>query len=272
MPSPADPHQLASLERRMRRLYALRALDVTPPGAASPLRITLPADPDAPLDRFAAVLQHGAPADADSDTAERGTAAEQARRAVASGARMPYWGLLWPSGIALAGTLLGADEMPLAGAHARALELGCGLGVTAAAALRRGLRLVAADCFAEALLFTRYNALRNAPRAPDTRLLDWRTPAGRAACLRAAPLDLLLAADVLYEEDDLAPLLDLAPRLVRPGGAFWLAEPGRRVSRAFVAAATARGWRDDESVYEQPWPPDGDVVRVAVHRFTHLAA
>ena len=155
-------------------------------------------------------------------------------------------------------------------AGGRALELGCGLGVTAVAALQGDIRLVAADCFAEGLLFTRYNTLRNGPRAPDTLLLDWRTVAGRAACLRAAPLDLLLAADVLYEEDDLAPLLDLAPRLVRPGGAFWLAEPGRRVSRAFVAEATARGWRDDETVFDQPWPPDGDVVRVAVHRFTGL--
>src|SRR5262249_58938009 len=105
-------------------------------------------------------------------------------------------------------------------------------------------------------------------QAPATQLLDWRAAAGRAACLVRGPYDLLLAADVLYEEEDLAPLLDLAPQLLAPGGIFWLAEPGRRISRAFVTAACARGWHDDEIIYEHPWPPDGDRVRVAVHRLT----
>src|SRR5258707_8499480 len=100
--------------------------------------------------------------------------------------------------------------------------------------------------------------------------MDWRGAAGQAACLAAGPFALVLAADVLYEREDVAPLLALASALVAPGGAFWLAEPGRRVSRAFVAAAGARGWDERETLYERAWPPDGDVVRVAVHRFTGL--
>src|SRR5262249_31218603 len=82
----------------------------------------------------------------------------------------------------------------------------------------------AAHCFAETLAYCRYNALRNAGRAPRTLLADWRTAAGRAVLERAGPFDLLLAADVLYEPEDIAPLLDLPPRLLAAGGAFWLAE------------------------------------------------
>jgi predicted nicotinamide N-methyase len=178
---------------------------------------------------------------------------------------MPYWGLLWPSGLALAEALLAGPDL-LRGR--RTLELGCGLGVTAAAALDTGALLSAGDCFGEALLFTRYNALRNTHCAPRTLLLDWRTEAGRAACVAAGPFDVLLAADVLYERENVVPLLDLVPRLLAPGAQFWLAEPGRRVSIGFVAEACARGWHDEEAIYERAWPPDGDRVRVVVHRFT----
>jgi hypothetical protein len=82
-----------------------------------------------------------------------------------------------------------------------------------------------------------------------------------------APYDALLAADILYEQDDLEPLLDLVPRLLTPGGAFWLAEPGRLVSRAFVQATAARGWRDESTDYERIWPTEEKPVRVVVHRY-----
>jgi predicted nicotinamide N-methyase len=256
------------LEWRATALYPLRRLDLTLVGASRPYRIVSPADPDAPLDRVAgggATPTPGSWEEGDPSCAQR--AADHARRATASGARMPYWGLLWPSGLALAEALL-AEPSILPGA--RVLELGCGLGVTAAAALSMGAELIAADCFAEALLFARYNTLANAEREPRTLLVDWRDAAGRAACLAAGPFALVVAADVLYEREDVAPVLELVPQLMMPGGAFWLAEPGRRVSRAFVAAAQARGWGERETVYERAWPPDGDVVRVTIHRFTGL--
>jgi hypothetical protein len=126
------------------------------------------------------------------------------------------------------------------------------------------------DCFSEALLFTRYNARGNIGREPRTVLADWRSVEGRAACLDLGPLDVVLAADVLYEEEDIAPLLDLVPQLLAPGGTFWLAEPGRRVSTIFVEAARARGWDGRTRIRDRAWPPDGDVVRVAVHRFEQV--
>ena len=41
------------------------------------------------------------------------------------------------------------------------------------------------------------------------RALDWRSAAGREACVAHGPFDVALAADVLYEQEDQAPLLDL---------------------------------------------------------------
>ena len=260
----AGEHRAARLRVRMARRFALRDLDLRFPGASRVYRIALPADPDAPLDRFAARI---ARATSDPDAARAFGAAAGAREAVAAGTHMPYWGLLWPSGLALAEAALARPDLVRG---RRVLELGCGLGVTATAALDAGSRLWAADCFGEALLFTRHNALRNGLEAPRTLLLDWRTEAGRSACVAAGPFELLLAADVLYEHENVVPLLDLAPKLLSSGGEFWLAEPGRRVSTAFVAEAHAHGWQDEETVFERAWPPDGDHVRVAVHRFTHV--
>jgi predicted nicotinamide N-methyase len=251
---------LLRMWRRLQRRYPLRELPLPLSGLPEPAIITLPADPDGPLERMAAIQAAGA-----RRTVVTGQgAARDAQRAVLSGAHMPYWALLWPSGMALGEALLAAPEVA---PHGRILELGCGLGVTAVAALRAGASLWTADCFAEALAFCRFNALRNTGRRPHQLLLDWRGEAGQKACVAAGPFALILAADVLYEPEDIAPLLDLIPRLLTPGGAFWLAEPGRRVSLIFTQAALERGWRDDSIAYERVWPHDTKPTLVTVHRY-----
>jgi predicted nicotinamide N-methyase len=250
---------LQRLRRQLQRRYPLHELSVPLTGLAEPALITLPADPDGPLDQMAAIQ-----AGAHRRVVTGAGAARDAQRAVLSGAHMPYWALLWPSGMALAEALLAAPEVARAG---RTLELGCGLGVTAVAALQAGVALWTADCFAEALAFCRYNTLRNTGQRPHPLLLDWRGIAGQAACVSAGSFALVLAADVLYEPEDVAPLLDLIPRLLAPGGAFWLAEPGRRVSLAFATSAAERGWRDEPTVSERVWPHDTQPTRVTVHRY-----
>jgi predicted nicotinamide N-methyase len=251
---------LQRLHRQLQSRYPLHEFLVPLAGLAEPALITLPADPDGPLDQIAATQ-----AGAQGRNVSGEGAARDAQRAVLSGAHMPYWALLWPSGMALGEALL-AD--PVIAQQGRTLELGCGLGVTAVAALHLGVALWAADCFAEALAFCRYNTLRNTGKRPHPLLLNWRSAAGQEAAIAAGPFSLVLAADVLYEPEDIAPLLDLVPRLVTPGGAFWLAEPGRRVSLAFTRAATERGWRDDPTEDDRVWPHETQPTRVTIHHYT----
>ena len=287
-PPANDAEPIAHLRERLERRFALRDLPLDLWGASAPLVVTLPADPDAPLDEMAAqqaarrVAEANAPLNMtqsavasasdqhdntydERDESDAARAADVARATVASGAHLPYWALLWPSGLALAEALLA--EPAVAGGK-RTLELGCGLGVTATVALQLGARLTVSDLFDDALLFAGYNTRRGAGRAPTALLLNWRTSEGRERLRSAAPFELLLAADVLYEPEDLEPLLALAPALLQPGAPFWLAEPGRKASRAFVEAALERGWRDQPSIVERAWPPDGDVTRVTIHRFS----
>ena len=55
---------------------------------------------------------------------------------------LPYWAELWPSGVALAAEIA---HDPAIVQGRRVLELGCGLGVTAIAAMRAGADLLITD-------------------------------------------------------------------------------------------------------------------------------
>jgi predicted nicotinamide N-methyase len=153
----------------------------------------------------------------------------------------PYWSVLWRSGVALAREL---DGVPLRGR--RIVELGCGLGVPSIVAARAGADVLAADSCTEALTLVARNAGENDVRL-ETAAVDWEEP---AELVKRAPFDLVLAADVLYERGNVAPLLSLLPRLAPEA---WLADPGRPAADAFLTEAGRR------------WPVETrvrDVVRI----------
>lgn len=148
--------------------------------------------------------------------------------------RLPYWAELWPSGRVLADRLAAAD---LAGR--RVLELGAGLGVPSLVAALGGAEALATDWYEPALAFARLNAARaGVPLA--TMLVDWREPP--AALVEAAPFDLVVAADVLYEPRNAEPLAALLPVLVGGAGEAWVADPRRPDARPFLDALAGAGW------------------------------
>ncbi len=134
---------------------------------------------------------------------------------------VPYWSVLWRSGVALARELDGAG---LGGR--RVVELGCGLAAPSIAAARAGASVLATDAEPEALALLKRNAAENEVRI-DAAVIDWADP---AELVRRAPFDLVLAADVLYERSGVASLLGLLPRLAPEA---WIADPGRPAAEAF---------------------------------------
>jgi predicted nicotinamide N-methyase len=142
---------------------------------------------------------------------------------------VPYWSVLWRSGLALGREL---SRRRLDGL--RVVELGCGIGVPSLAASRSGAVVLATDASVEALELLAGNASRNGLHV-ETARVDWASPAG---LLARAPFDLVLAADVLYERASVAQLLELLPRLAPR---VLLADPGRPAADAFLAEARRRG-------------------------------
>lgn len=171
--------------------------------------------------------------------------------------RIPYWADLWPSARGLAAHLLKLD---LAGR--RAIELGCGIGLPGIVAASRGAHVTATDHYAPALDFAAYNARTNTGRLIDTRLLDWHRP--ETAGLGA--FDLILAADVLYERRNVAPLAALTTELLSEKGEIILADPRRAGGGLFVREMGSRGFSaaSEETTVVQ----DGRNVTVAVHHLS----
>jgi predicted nicotinamide N-methyase len=178
---------------------------------------------------------------------------------------LPYWAELWPSGVALAAKIAG-DPGIVRGR--RVLELGCGLGVTAIAALRAGADLLVTDYSPEALAICALNALDQAGVLPQTLRVNWRDPNSTLHASGDA-FPVVLAADVLYERRDVEPLLALVERVVAPRGELWLAEPGRPPAAGFLESILAGGWIAESEDCSGPWPDPEDNrkgVAVTIHR------
>jgi predicted nicotinamide N-methyase len=131
--------------------------------------------------------------------------------------RLPYWADVWPSARVLAARLL-AEQ----GAGRTLLELGCGSGVGAVAALRAGFAVTVTDYYDDALLFARANAWRLTGREPDAaRLVDWR-----AFPDDLGYFDVVAASDVLYERPYAGLVARAYARTLARGGLGLLADPG----------------------------------------------
>lgn len=157
---------------------------------------------------------------------------------------LPYWAELWSSGRALAETVA---ARALRGATV--LEVGCGLALPSFAAALAGGRVTASDWSSDALEAASWNAERNG-LSIDTVPLDWFDPAD------IGYFDLVLAADVLYEDRNVNALLGLLPSL---GREVWLADAGRATAARFFVEA-AREW--EVRATGHPAIPNGAVHRM----------
>lgn len=146
---------------------------------------------------------------------------------------LPYWAELWPSGLALARHVATLDVRGL-----DVLELGCGLGLPSLAAAAGGARVLATDWAPDAVELLRRNATRNEITL-EVALVDWREP----GALEEGGFGLVLAADVLYEERNRAPLVACLERSLADDGRALVADPGRRHATPFLDAMRSRGWR-----------------------------
>ncbi len=126
----------------------------------------------------------------------------------------PYWMHLWSGAMAVARILAVAPEI---GVGVRLLELGCGLGLPALVAARRGAAVIATDWKGEPLRFARCSAELNGQTIGLIQM-DWRDPAVQGA------FDVCVGADVAYDQAAEPALIDSLRRVLRPGGVAWLAD------------------------------------------------
>ncbi|MCA8958420.1 MAG: methyltransferase domain-containing protein [Planctomycetes bacterium] len=137
--------------------------------------------------------------------------------------QMPYWADIWPASVGMARALMRGPER----AGCRALDLGCGIGVAGLAAGRRGAMVHFADLSPDALQFARFNS-RGLPARVTFQQLDWSRETVDGS------FDLLLLADVAYEERNSEPLARHLDRCLAPRGVGLLTDPYRAATDAFL--------------------------------------
>ena len=156
----------------------------------------------------------------------------------------PYWAELWPSALAMGEWLATLDDLE----GADVLELGCGLGLPGMIARKQGARVRLTDHVPDALRFAELHVLSNLGTDAGFALLDWTHPP-----FDQPPADILIASDLIYEEQLCEPLLAAMENLLAPGGTLFLSEPGRPVAGLFFTMLPERGWTV-ETVHRRPVP------------------
>lgn len=176
---------------------------------------------------------------------------ERVARRFAIDEYMPYWADLWPGAVMLAEEVARWPSPSADDAVGRVLDLGCGLGLVGLVAAQRGFQVTCADYDEDALSFVKLSARLNGYPAPETRLVDWRE---RYADAR---WDRILAADLLYETRNLAPIVDFIAAHLSDDGQALLSDPNRSTAEAFESIARHSGFRVDvlPRITDVPWLP-----------------
>jgi len=161
----------------------------------------------------------------------------RAEQAGISSATWPIFGVVWPSGIAL------AQEMShFAFAGLKILEVGCGIGLSSLVLQRLGADITASDYHPLAEEFLRFNSnlnglppikFHNAPWAGPNPLL------GR--------FDLIVGSDLLYERGHPALLSGFLACHTESAARVILADPGRSRCGQFGSQMSAEVYRRTEA-------------------------
>lgn len=173
---------------------------------------------------------------------------------------MPYWCDLWPAARMLAKAVL-HENWPAA---LQTLELGCGLGLPGVAALAKGLDVTFSDYDATALRFAADNARRNGFTRFSLLQLDWRKPP-------ASQFPLILAADLIYEERNVAPLVGALQALLPTDGLCLLTDQDRKPAPLLRSALEAAGFTYTTALM-RAGQPGGDRVKGTLYRIRRAAA
>lgn len=142
-----------------------------------------------------------------------------------------YWARLWETALTMCEFLAHADWPP----GSTVLELGCGVGAVGLAALARGWRVTFSDYVPMAVELALANATRNGFDTATGWVLNWKQPMD-------SQFDVILASDVLYEQQNHAPILNVLDTMLRRGGAAWIGDPGRYHVATFIELARDRGF------------------------------
>lgn len=166
-----------------------------------------------------------------------------------SSATWPLFGVVWPSGLALARLMVDFDV-----AGRRVLEVGCGIGLASLLLNKRGSDITATDYHPEAAGFLAVNVDLNDGAAIPFVRTGWHEE--DAAVSGLGRYDLIIASDVLYERGHASLLSAFIDRHAHRGCEVVLLDPGRGSANRFTRLMTARGYTHSQAAAHLGDDPD----------------
>jgi len=177
--------------------------------------------------------------------------------------QIPYWTEIWPSSIGLCMHLNTISE-EINGS--RVLELGCGLGLPSIyAGFLNPKSVKATDYLEDALTFCKSNWLLNhSSNIFETARFDWRSPN-----LIMKSYDVLLAADIVYEDRMVTSVFDFLVKNLVSVQVFILSDPDRKTCSALLEKLQGSGdFFISEFNYDVVWREVKTSIRVFEIRAT----
>lgn len=173
----------------------------------------------------------------------------QAKRLGICSAAWPIFGMLWPSSIQLALTLL---KYPIA-KDQQLLEIGCGLGIASLTAQSLGYNITASDRHPLAGKFLAKNALLNNLPTIRFKHAQWGDVPIPSIADTNAPLltgnyQHIIASDVLYEPNAAIEVSEFINDFADRQCTVWIIDPSRGYHNHFTRAMTEYGFTLEEHI------------------------
>jgi predicted nicotinamide N-methyase len=164
--------------------------------------------------------------------------------------RISFWWGITSAAVALSQHLAAMGNLT----GYRAIELGCGLGLTGLTAGMLGARVSLTDSVPEAIEFARQNARLNGldEERACCELLDWERPGD------LPPFSLILGSEILYDYFFHGSLISLFRCILAPGGTILLADRPRLAISRFIGRMRGADFSCREirtRVNLHPFPP-----------------
>lgn len=148
----------------------------------------------------------------------------------------PYFGVLWPSSIALSEFI---GEHPELVKGKKVLELGCGLGLPSLVSSYLGGEVLATDYHPDVEEYYLRNC-RHSSVASSYKRLNWRE-----STEDIGKFDIVIGSDVLYESKHSREVASGLIRFIKPGGKILLSDPLRPYLQGFLAAMKEEGMKEN---------------------------
>ena len=190
------------------------------------------------------------------DTQQLGDITGEAERAGVPEAMWSIFGLVWPSGLALA-RLMAIEDI----AGKRIVEVGCGIGLPSHVLNARGADITATDRHPEAERFLEYNTDLN----DEARIPFIRSRWADEDDAELGTFDLIIGSDLLYERRPTRALADFVERHARPRCEVLLLDPRRGHAPRFASHMDALGFSEEHIVPQAT--DDGPAYEGRIYRF-----